>query len=123
MTAFNVLVTCPPMLGMLDEFAGPALELGIDLAGVDVTQTMNEAELIRLLPEFDGWIIGDDPASYKVFQAGYIIPAKDDKPSEYVKSKPPVFHCQVFNGKNTVAFYTRKTYAEAKMEGENSIAR
>ena len=31
-----------------------------------------------------------------------------------MKSKPPVFHCQVFNGKNTVAFYTRKTYAEAK---------
>ena len=39
--------------------------------------------------------------SYKVFQAVYIIPAKDDKPSEYVKSKPPVFHCQVFNGKDS----------------------
>ena len=37
--------------------------------------------------------------------------------------KPPVFHCQVFSGKKTVAFYTRKTYAEAKMEGENSIGR
>ena len=59
--------------------------------------------------------------SYKVFQAGYIVPAKDDKPSEYVKSKPPVFHCQVFNGKDTVAFYTRKTYAEAKLEGEESL--
>ena len=63
-----------------------------------------------------------DTRSYKIFQAGYVIPAKDDKPAEYVKSKTPVFHCQVYNGKKTVAFYTRKTYAEAKMEGENSIA-
>ncbi len=63
-----------------------------------------------------------DTRSYKIFQGGYVIPAKDDKPADYVKSKPPVFHCQVYSGKKTVAFYTRKTYAEAKMEGENSIA-
>ena len=64
-----------------------------------------------------------DTRSYKIFQGGYVIPAKDDKPADYVKAKPPVFHCQVFNGKKTVAFYTRKTYAEAKMEGENSLGR
>ena len=65
----------------------------------------------------------DGTRSYKVFQGGYVIPAKDDKPADYVKAKPPVFHCQVFSGKKIVAFYTRKTYAEAKMEGENSIGR
>ena len=59
--------------------------------------------------------------SYKIFQGGYIIPAKDDKLADYVKSKPPVFHCQVFNGKQTTAFFTRKTYAEAKAEGEGSM--
>ena len=64
-----------------------------------------------------------DTRSYKIFQAGYVIPAKDDKPADYVKAKPPVFHCQIFSGKNTVAFYTRKTYAEAKAEGESSIGR
>ena len=64
-----------------------------------------------------------DTRSYKIFQGGYVIPAKDDRPADYVKAKPPVFHCQVFNGKTTVAFFTRKTYAEAQWEGENSIGR
>ena len=64
-----------------------------------------------------------DTRSYKIFQGGYVIPAKDDKPADSVKAKPPDFHCQVFSGKKIVAFYTRKTYAEAKMEGENSIGR
>ena len=36
-----------------------------------------------------------DTRSYKIFQGGYVIPAKDDKPADYVKAKPPVFHCQV----------------------------
>ena len=62
-----------------------------------------------------------DTRSYKIFQGGYVIPAKDDRPAAYMKAKPPVFPCQVFNGKKTVAFFTRKTYAEAKMEGEGSM--
>ena len=36
-----------------------------------------------------------DTRSYKIFQGGYVIPAKDDRPADYVKAKPPVFHCQV----------------------------
>jgi D-3-phosphoglycerate dehydrogenase len=31
---------------------------------------MTEAELVRLVPGFDGWIVGDDPATEKVFTAG-----------------------------------------------------
>lgn len=61
--------------------------------------------------------------SYKIFQGGYVIPSKDDRPADYVKAKPPVFHCQVYDDKKTVAFYTRKTYAEAKAEGESSVGR
>ena len=34
------------------------------------TQVMTEQELIKILPEYDGWIIGDDPATYNVFKAG-----------------------------------------------------
>ena len=67
----RVLVTCPPMLGMLDAFVGPAQELGLDLIPAKVTQTLSENELIDLLPQFDGWIIGDDPASRQVFEAGH----------------------------------------------------
>ena len=34
-----------------------------------VTQVMSEAELKEILPDYDGWIIGDDPASRSVFEA------------------------------------------------------
>lgn len=58
------------MLGMLDAFLDPALELGLKLIPAEITQTLSEAELIDLLPQFDGWIIGDDPATQQVFEAG-----------------------------------------------------
>ena len=47
-----------------------AKQLGFELIPAEVTQTLSEAELIKLLPEFDGWIIGDDPATQRVFEAG-----------------------------------------------------
>ena len=34
-------------------------------------QVMTEKELILILPNYDGWIIGDDPATRKVFEEGY----------------------------------------------------
>ena len=66
----KVLVTCPPMLGMFDEFVEPAKALGITLVAAKTTQVLTEEELIELLPHYDGWIIGDDPATKQVFEAG-----------------------------------------------------
>lgn len=36
----------------------------------EVIQTMSEQELITLVPNYHGWIIGDDPATRRVFEAG-----------------------------------------------------
>lgn len=66
----KVLVTCPPMLGMLDDFIAPAAAKGIQLIGAKTTQILAEEELIQQVPNYDGWIIGDDPATRKVFEAG-----------------------------------------------------
>lgn len=66
----KVLVTCPPMLGLFDEFVLPAAELGMELVPAKTTQILSEQELIELLPNYDGWIIGDDPATRKVLAAG-----------------------------------------------------
>ncbi|MCS7010095.1 MAG: phosphoglycerate dehydrogenase, partial [Anaerolineales bacterium] len=33
-------------------------------------QTLSEDQLVHLLPGFDGWIIGDDPATKRVLEAG-----------------------------------------------------
>jgi D-3-phosphoglycerate dehydrogenase len=65
----KILVTCPPMLGMFHEFVEPAREAGFELVAAKVTQTLSQDELVSLLPEFDGWIIGDDPATRRVFEA------------------------------------------------------
>lgn len=66
----DILVTCPPMLGQIGRFMEPAAAQGLRLHPARVTQTLSEAELIALLPGYDGWIIGDDPATRAVFAAG-----------------------------------------------------
>lgn len=66
----RVLVTCPPMLGMMDVFRPLFEAKGIELATPDVVQVLSVEELKRLVPQHDGWIIGDDPATREVFAAG-----------------------------------------------------
>jgi D-3-phosphoglycerate dehydrogenase len=58
------------MLGLIDEFRHFFSEKGIDVYCPPVKQTLSVEELKELLPQFDGWIIGDDPANAEVFKAG-----------------------------------------------------
>lgn len=58
------------MIGLMDEFYPAFEKVGLIGVAAEVTQIMNEKELIELLPEYDGWIIGDDPATRRVFEAG-----------------------------------------------------
>ena len=67
---FKVFVTCPPMLGMLSEFTSIANKSGLELVAAKTTQVLSEEELVKQVPNYDGWIIGDDPATAKVFRAG-----------------------------------------------------
>jgi len=67
----KVLVTCPPMLGMIDRFVEFSKENhNIELIPKKVAQTMSENDLIKIIKDYDGWIIGDDPASAEVFREG-----------------------------------------------------
>ena len=66
----RLLVTCPPMLGLMDEFQSIFSSRGVQVSTPDVVQTLSEQELVTMIPEFDGWIIGDDPATRRVFEAG-----------------------------------------------------
>ena len=66
----RVLVTCPPMLGMIDAFR-PLFEVkGVELTAPKVVQALSVSELKSMLPNYDGWIIGDDPATHEVLAAG-----------------------------------------------------
>lgn len=66
----KVLVTCPPMLGQKQQFLPLLEELGIAVGTPNVVQTLSVEELVELVPQYDGWIIGDDPATAEVFEAG-----------------------------------------------------
>jgi D-3-phosphoglycerate dehydrogenase / 2-oxoglutarate reductase len=66
----KILVTCPPMLGMIDSFRHIFEENGIELITPNVVQTLSIEELKEIVPQYDGWIIGDDPATREVFEAG-----------------------------------------------------
>lgn len=66
----KILVTCPPMLGLKEQFIPILEEAGFEAICPNVTQTLSEEELIELVSECVGWIIGDDPATRRVFEAG-----------------------------------------------------
>lgn len=66
----KVLVTCPPMLGMIENFRPIFAQNGVEVTAPNVVQTLSVEELKELVPRHDGWIIGDDPATREVFAAG-----------------------------------------------------
>lgn len=58
------------MLKAIDQLAHYFTEKGIELITPNVVQVLTEDELIELVPTVDAWIIGDDPATERVFAAG-----------------------------------------------------
>lgn len=67
---WNVLLTCPPMIGLVDRFKDAFAEAGLKVTIPTFTQVVPEGRLIEIVPDYDGWIIGDDPATREVFKAG-----------------------------------------------------
>jgi len=66
----KVLITCPPMLRRVEEFRHIFIEKGLELVTPNVVQVLTEEQLIEIVPTVDAWIIGDDPATRRVFEAG-----------------------------------------------------
>ncbi len=58
------------MIGMKDQFISLLQDKGIDVFMPNIEQTLSTSELIKLVPQYDGWIIGDDQATRDVFKAG-----------------------------------------------------
>ena len=66
----KILLTCPPMIGMIDAFSKDFEDANFDVTVPKFTQEMSEDALCDIIGEYDGWIIGDDPASRRVLEAG-----------------------------------------------------
>ncbi len=58
------------MIGQVKAFEPLFQTKNIELVVPNFVQTLTEDELCQLLPQFDGWIIGDDPATERVLAAG-----------------------------------------------------
>jgi D-3-phosphoglycerate dehydrogenase len=58
------------MRNRIEEFRARFEEKGLELVIPEFVQTLTEAELMEIVPTVDAWIIGDDPATEKVFEAG-----------------------------------------------------
>lgn len=56
------------MLGLFHEFESDFAEFGLEGIAAETTQVLSEPELEQLLPDYDGWIIGDDPATARVIK-------------------------------------------------------
>ena len=66
----HILLTCPPMIKRIKVYRELLANASIKLDIPEFTQVLSEEELIKLVPNYDGWIIGDDPATKRVFEAG-----------------------------------------------------
>ena len=58
------------MLGMIESFRSAFEEKGLEFTAAKVVQILSVEELKEIVPQHDGWIIGDDPATREVFEAG-----------------------------------------------------
>ena len=66
----NILVTCPPMIKMIHKYEEIFKKYNLNFFCPNFIQVLSVKELIDLVPNYDGWIIGDDPATSSVFEAG-----------------------------------------------------
>jgi len=68
--AKKILITCPPMIRQIENYISRFEELKYEFYVPDFIQTLSKEELLSLVPKYDGWIIGDDPASKDVLLSG-----------------------------------------------------
>lgn len=66
----KVLLTCPPMIGQLNQLQNDLKKHNIDITVPEFTGLMSEEELCKIIRNYDGWIIGDDPCTEKVIAEG-----------------------------------------------------
>jgi hypothetical protein len=77
-TAHKVLVTCPPMLGMIDSFQGLFAQHGLTVTAPKVVQTLSVEELIELVPSMTAGSSATTPP-----------PAPCSRPARPGGSRPP----------------------------------
>jgi len=68
----KILLTCPPMINRITEYTDLIKKYNFEIIIPNFKQIMNQEELCEIIGNYDGWIIGDDPATRKVFEKGQL---------------------------------------------------
>jgi D-3-phosphoglycerate dehydrogenase len=66
----KVLITCPKLIQNLDKYGKMLTDNGITYFAPRVIQQLPKEDLLKYVPEHDGWIAGDDPANREILTAG-----------------------------------------------------
>ena len=66
----RILISAPPFVNQQGFFQGQLEQFEFNAHWGISKQQLSEAELVELLPRFDGWILGDDPCTREVLAAG-----------------------------------------------------
>ena len=66
----KVLITCPKLIQNLDKYGKYLTEHKITYFAPRVIQQLPIEDLLKYVPEYDGWIAGDDPANREILTAG-----------------------------------------------------
>ena len=66
----NILLTCPPMINQIDKMENIIKKYDFKIDIPHFTAVMTEDELCKIIGNYDGWIIGDDPCTENVIKAG-----------------------------------------------------
>ena len=66
----NILLTCPPMINQINNLQIDIKNNNFKIHIPEFTAVMSEDELCKIIGNYDGWIIGDDPCSEKVIKEG-----------------------------------------------------
>ena len=66
----RILLTCPPMINQLENLKDEIKKYDFNIYVPEFTAVMTEDELCKIIGNYDGWIIGDDPCTEKVIKVG-----------------------------------------------------
>lgn len=66
----KILLTCPPMINRITEYKDLLEKYNLEIEIPYFKQIMSEYDLEKIIENYDGWIIGDDPTTEKIFELG-----------------------------------------------------
>jgi len=66
MNKFKIFITCPPMIARIQKYHNFFKKHKMQFEFPRIKQTLDKKKLIKMLPNYDGWIAGDDETNFQI---------------------------------------------------------